>query len=307
MRNPIVVDLVEREKLTNNRIVVPENLHGAHKLVSYANKILSKGKSDSYGRLMIPWKLKVDHSLLDLRVSKQALHRTLRIMDALIKAMLLRGYGIEDDPIRNVPSGAQQIVPRFLVNDVKLGFFMREKVDRSERRPTQADKERPWSFERWVFTPTGELNFTIDEYSVDRKNWRDRKNKPLEAQLNGIVAGLIAGSESIRIRNLEREAQEQRRLEAELRRHELELRLKIERERVTELESQCSLWMRGRNLRRFLRACEVSLRGSARLSNEEVSHWLHWARAHADALDPLKNGAVERAIRSLSDSEGITN
>lgn len=65
----------------------------------------------------------MDHPLLDLRVSKQALHRTLRIMDALIKAMLLRGYGIEDDAIRNVPSGAQQIVvPRFLVNDVKLGF-----------------------------------------------------------------------------------------------------------------------------------------------------------------------------------------
>jgi hypothetical protein len=303
-RNPIVVDLLEREKLTDNRIVVAEDLHGAHNLVSCANKILSQGKPDSYGRLMIPWKLKVDHPLLDLRVSKQALHRTLRIMDALIKAMLARGYEIEDDPIRNVPSGAQQIViPRFQVNDVKLAFFVREKVDRSEREPTQVDKARPWSFERWEFIPTGELSFTIDEYRVDRKNWRDRKNKPLENQLNDIVAGLISGAESIRIRNLEREAEKQRRLEAELRRQELERIAKIERERITELEAHFNFWLRSGRLKEFLRECESYLtKANSPVVAGEFEMWLKWAHGHADSLDPLNNGELEQTIRKHSEN-----
>jgi hypothetical protein len=51
--NRKVVVLTENEKLMINRIIVSENLRGAHKLVSYTNKILSKGKPDAYGRLII--------------------------------------------------------------------------------------------------------------------------------------------------------------------------------------------------------------------------------------------------------------
>jgi hypothetical protein len=43
-KNPKVEALLEREKLMDNRIVVSEDLHGAHKLVRYTNKILSKGR-----------------------------------------------------------------------------------------------------------------------------------------------------------------------------------------------------------------------------------------------------------------------
>lgn len=52
--NP-VIELLEKEKLPINRIAVSEDLHDAHRLVRYTNKILSKGKPDSYGRLMRPW------------------------------------------------------------------------------------------------------------------------------------------------------------------------------------------------------------------------------------------------------------
>lgn len=38
-RDPTVGGLIEREKLTDNLMVVAEDLQGAHKLVSYANKI----------------------------------------------------------------------------------------------------------------------------------------------------------------------------------------------------------------------------------------------------------------------------
>jgi hypothetical protein len=300
--NPRVMELVEREKVIDRRIVVSDDLHGAHKLVSHTNKILSKGKSDSYGRLMLPWNFKVDRPILDLRVSKQALHRTLRIMDALIKAMEKRGYQVENDLNQNYGSGALTCKqPRFLVNEERIRFFIREKVTRSEREPTAEEKKKPWMFDKWVYTPNDELTFTIDEYWIDKRNWKDRKNKPLEEQLNDIVAGLISASESLRVRRLEQEAEEQRRQEAALRRYELELRQQLEQERAAQLEAQCTAWLRSRNLRRFLRQCEVSLTNAGRLSpSNDAVRWLEWARAYADSLDPLQNGAALESIRRLA-------
>lgn len=177
----------------------------------------------------------------------------------------------------------------------QLRFFIREKVTRSEREPSAEEK---WMFDKWVYTPNGELTFTIDEYWIDKKNWRDRRTKPLEEQLNDIVVGLISASENLRMRRLEHEAEERRRQEAALRQQQLELQQQFERDRVAELEAQCSSWLRSRNLRRFLRLCEASLAKADQLSpSTDAMRWLEWARMYADSLDPLQNGTVEKAIR----------
>lgn len=124
MKDLALMEALATEKLPDNRIVVSEDLRGAHSLVSYTNKILGKGKPDSYGRLMLPWNTKVERPYLDLRVSKQSLHRSLRIMDALLKAMEVPGHQIESDK-----------GPHFVVHGEKLRFYIREKVDRNEREP----------------------------------------------------------------------------------------------------------------------------------------------------------------------------
>jgi hypothetical protein len=285
-KNPKLEHL-EREKLPINRIVVSEDLRGAHSLVSYTNKVFSKAKPDSYGRLMLSWDTKVERPYLDLRVSKQALHRSLRIMDALLKAMEARGHNINND------KGL-----RFVVNDQNINFYIQEKVKRSERELTPAEKESPWLVDRWIFTPSGELTFTIDEVWIERKNWRDRKNKPLEDQLNDIVVGLISSADTIRVRNIERELEMKRRHEAELRRQELELSRQIEQERREELETQYQLWQRSRDLRRFLQECEsLLIKDEPVATDNGAARWLRWARAYADAVDPLKNGEVDQVIR----------
>jgi hypothetical protein len=277
---------LEREKLPINRIVVSEGLRGAHSLVSYTNKVLSKAKPDSYGRLMLSWDTKVERPYLDLRVSKQALHRSLRIMDALLKAMEARGHNIISDK-----------GPRFVVNDQNINFYIQEKVKRSEREPTPAEKESPWLFERWIFTPSGELTFTIDEVWIERKNWRDRKNKRLEDQLNDVVAGLITAAETIRIKNIEREAEMQRWRESELRRQECELRQQIERELLLELEKLSEMWIRSETLRRFVQACEGELIHEMKFPHDSASvGWLAWAFAQSRELNPLENGLVRKMI-----------
>lgn len=286
-QDPALLELIEREKLPGNRIAISENLRGAHRLVSYTNKVLGKAKPDSYGRLILPWNAKVERPYLDLRVSKQALHRSLRIVDALLRAIEARGHQIEKDGIR------------LAVNGEQIRFYIKEKVDRTEREPTAAEKERSWHYDKWVFTPTGELTFTIDEVWVDRKNWRDRKNKPLENQLNDIVVGIISAAEVIRVKRLEREAELRRWREEELRRQEMALRQQLHRELVAELETECKLWLESRKLKQFLQACENSLSKAGRLSTDsDESRWLQWARSHADRIDPLRSGGLNRVIQN---------
>lgn len=89
--NQVIVDLLEREKLIENRILVSPDLRGAHKLVSYTRKMLSTARPDAYGRLMLDWNAKVERRILNLSVSKHSLHRGLRIIDSLLNAMEQRG------------------------------------------------------------------------------------------------------------------------------------------------------------------------------------------------------------------------
>src|SRR5687768_11759186 len=72
-------------------------------------------------------------------VSKQTLSRSLRIMDALLKAVEARGHQIEQKDLR------------FVVNGEQMRFYINEKVKRTERKLTPAEKEHYWGIDKWVF------------------------------------------------------------------------------------------------------------------------------------------------------------
>jgi hypothetical protein len=293
--DPILRELMERERLPINKIVVSADLRGAHPLISHTNRVLRQATPDSYNRLVLPWNAKIEHPYLDVRVSKQALSRTLRIMDALLKAIEKRGYEIE-----------QKDAVHFEVNGEKIRFYVNEKVKRSERKRTAAEKEHYWGIDRWIFTPTGELTFTIDEVWIERKNWRDRKDKRLEDQLNDIVVGIISAADVIRTRRAEHEEQRIKWAEEELRRQELARRRQLEGELATELEAQCDQWIKSRKLKQFLRVCENSLMTANRISNEsDELQWLQWARSYADRIDPIRGDSLGRLIQKHYTTRGL--
>jgi len=105
-------------------------------------------------------------------------------------------------------------------------FYLWETVRRSEREPTEKDKAQPWRFDKWEFAPTGELTLTLDESCAERKNWRDRKKKQLEDQLNDIVVGIFVTAEKLRLREVERQD-----------------------ERRSHLDYMVTSWIRSQNLR----------------------------------------------------------
>jgi hypothetical protein len=93
IEDPALRAALEKElaaSVSEEPIVVPESLRGAHPLVTQALHTLELVQKDAYGILRPP-----ASGCLDVAVSKDSLRRALRIMDALIKAFEARGYVVK--------------------------------------------------------------------------------------------------------------------------------------------------------------------------------------------------------------------
>jgi hypothetical protein len=284
--NPEVLAQIERETQLANSITVAETLHNTHQLVRQTRKVLEKDKPDDYGMLSWSW----NQRCMNVRVSKIALQRALRIMDALLKALEAIGYSAE-------VSKDGQVATYILIGAEKVKVRLSEKANRSERELTAEEKKKPAHTisNRWVYSPSGKLTFEIDEYSEGfQKKWTDKAQKPLEEQLNEVVVGLILAGEALRLRRIEREEEQRRQREQERRRME-------DQERRYYLDQHREAWSQSQRLREFLRACEASLveRKGDLVPDSPEAKWLRWAYRYADQIDPLKNGSFEEAILRL--------
>jgi hypothetical protein len=252
-QDPKVMERIKSESQPDNQIRVADTLHNPHPLVRQTRQVLEKAKSDEYGVVRRIW----NQNCLSLRVSKTALHRALRIMDALIKALEARGYSVEVG--KDGSAGT-----RVRIGEDKLKVRLTEKVSRNERELTAEEKRKPsYSVsDRWVYTPSGKLTFEIDEYTYGyKKKWTDKEQKPLEDQLNDVVAGLIIAAEAERLKRIEWEEQQRQRREEERRRMKTQ-------ELVNTLERHIESWSKSRVIREFLQACESSITQSAGRSHQ---------------------------------------
>ncbi len=237
---------------------------------------------------------------LDIRVSHEMLHRALRIMDAIVRALEVRGYSLEvsDENSRSTYA---------VIKGERVQIHLWEKDNRSERELTEDENSRRSGYvsDRWVFTPSGKLTFTIDEYWEEcrRKNWTDRLHRALEEQLNDVMVGMITAAGALRLRKLKWQEEERLRREDALRREQAERRRRDEEERRKLLENMFESWTRSQSLLAFIHVCEVTLGLAAPIPQDgPEANWLRWARGHANQLDPLKTGSLRNLIdRGLGD------
>ena len=285
LQDPIVQECIRYESLPANHIDVSQDLQGAHSIVCQAAELLEGSKVDSSGRIA-QWNAKGKPTWLDIRVSKNSLVRALRIMSALIRALDSRGYTFETNE-KNT---------QCVINGTAVKFYVWENVSRTEQEPTNEQQEKPWTFEKWAYTPTGQLVFVIDEHWAPRRRWSDRKGKALEHQLNDAVAGLVVAGETIRLKDIEAAQSKQRWLRAEQQRLEAERQRRLEEERRDQLDTLTGLWIKSQNVKQFVGACEKFFLAETKSSDGLVASWLDWARAYADHLNPLMNGQLESVV-----------
>jgi hypothetical protein len=289
-QSPEVLAQIESERQAANHIGISPTLHNPHPLVSQAKQLLEKTKPNMYGLVRAPWNQKC----LDVRVSRTEMNRALRILDALLKALVSRGYSAEI--FKEGPDSTA-----FVIQGQRVKVSLVEKTDRKENELSETEKRNSYLAmrDRWIYIPNGKLSFIIHEYCPEncRKRWSDKIQKPLEDQLNEIMIGVIVAAEGLRQREI-RFQEEQRKYE------EAELRRRQESQRRKSLEAQSEAWSRIQNIRLFLQSCEglISNTSGSIVTDCVEAKWLAWAHRYLDSLDPLKNGDFEKMIHQVAAS-----
>jgi len=273
--------LISFEEKLENYIQVPEKLYSPHPLVAFTKQCLKMENSDTYGHLRVSHK-----KCLDVRISKDNIDRTMRIYDALIKALERRGFGVSI----NESNGTTTVSVLGEILEIKL----EEPTTKVERELTQEEKKKlfqnGWIYDRYRYVPSGQLVFRINEY-IDgiRKSWSDGKRHRLEYCLNSFIVGLIRAAEKEKIKRLEREQKEREWREQEEARRKKAEEIQQEKERVEQLLKETEAWQKAQQVRIYIEAVKqaaIQKNGSINTCSD-LDNWLKWATQQADRLDPL--------------------
>lgn len=269
------------DKTETQAIEVPETLHGCHTIVSATKRCLESSKPSENGLLRSP-----DDGTLTMAVSRHSIHRALRLMEALIRAIEANGWQF-------LGKGEREGM-RVNLNGESINLEIEEKIGRAEIPP--APGESRW-WKKYEYLPTGRLTIRLSEsfYRGIRYSWSDGKIQKLEFLLTEILAGIVVAAEYKRSARLEHEARQRRWAEEERIRNERAARIALERKRRSRLTEALDGWRAAEELRRFCEEVEKRrLNGS--LEVDDASEWLAWARGIASKSDPFENGYFPDAI-----------
>jgi len=218
---------IDFEKMDKNKILVASGLYSAHPLTTQTQINLKKAECNRYGVLSCRRR-----KCLDISVGPNSMHRALRIMDALFKALEKRDFKVSvtskdpKDPYSHCETSVE-------VLGETLEFGLVESIKRTERDLTEKEM-KSWHYrsKEFEFHPTGNLSLIIKTYLPEgtRRKWSEGKKRRLEDCLNDFIAGLIRAAIVHRARRLEMERERKKRLEEERKRMEEE-RIREEEER----------------------------------------------------------------------------
>lgn len=293
------------EKQPENLIAVSEQLVEPHFLVVKTGTSIRGATPDDRG-IVRP----KAQRCLDLAVSPPLIERSLRILDAILKALEKRGLAVfvtGDDPSQT----------RARVLEEAIGFRLFEETVRQERLPTphEIEWEIQWNPNRKFYSivPSGKLVLEITSGAGLQRCWTDRSDRCVEQFLNSFVVGLYRAAESIKqdraaaerrkreeqereIRRQEEETRRQKeRKEQERQRQEAEQLRRVEESRIQKLAAEVDAWKTAHDIRAYVAAIRA-VQSASDLRSEALEKWLNWAEDHADQIDPL-----ERVRRILDD------
>lgn len=297
--HPIAPDVAARvsaERQPENRVSIRATDTTPHALVTRAQQVFDKARANEQGLLIAP----AHRSCLNLSVAHPSLERGLRIMDSLIVALEQRGYSVsvaadEGNTWVRTPEGRVQLI-------------LTEKVDQQETEQYRTAQASNRHFlmsqsEKWLFMPTGQLKIRIiDEDAYHQMQWSDTK-RPLEEQLNLVIAGIIRTAEGCRLHRIRIAEAEQEHQAAEQRRY-VETRRRLELDRLASaLDEQATQWASSQRLAVFVQAVEQALHpvegGTLVTEDHAAALWLRWAKTYLHQLDPIANGAITRSIKDV--------
>lgn len=274
-----ITALIAHENDPKNKVTVAERLFNPHPFVQETKLALEEQKADKYGRL---YHNKAKY--LNLNVTKTSLPRSLRIMDALIKALEKRQMKVTMAKEGTTVTVMGQSIA------IKLEEPTRQRQRELTPKEQQALREGGYVYDRHVFDPSGQLILRIDEWIVaPRKEWKDGKTTKIEDCLNEFIIGLIRMSHRKKLRQIADEQARMERLKWENERHEKLRIIDEEKKKLKGLEQEIELWQKSRQIRAYVEAVRqwgIEKRGTID-PESKLAQWIEWATIHADRFDPL--------------------
>jgi hypothetical protein len=279
------------ERAPDRAIRIAAVLEQPHPLVQMSARSLRRAKGDHRG-LLVPEAQRI----LDIRVTRGTLERSLLISDALIKALEDRGY-----PVSCTAAGERKTSVQ--VSEEDIAFLLEERV-RREERPPDPRRRRGWApyslspSPQYKYVATGHLaiKLTEQDFGSRRRTWQDTPKRTLETQLNRFIVGLVATAAAKKVERKRREEAE--RLWEERRRQEDELRrLRLEEERKRRLlESDLPARAKSQEIRAYVEGARTAAarRANPDAGRGELEEWLSWAANYADRIDPALRDTVPR-------------
>lgn len=261
---------------------------GLHPWVTLTQGSLDKAKPGLYDALLCP-----GPNRLNVLVSRAAIPRSVLIWDRLLKAVEAGGFTVRME--RDYPG--RTIVT---VDGEELSLRMREKMSRTERVPTGAEKQRMERFKHlhavptWDHRPSGKLVLTIDyvnchNQTVNQVTWTDSVKMRIEVRLDSVCEHLIEVAKDLKRRRALWEERDRTMGEEERRRQEAAGLEAEEKKRVEKLQRQASAWTVACSIRQFVQAArqEATRRVGAVEPGGPLDEWLQWAERHAASIDPV--------------------
>lgn len=280
-------------------IEIPSELLNPHRLVTEL-KLATQGKKEDKGVIPLNYEYQ---RILRVRTSAAQLERALILMDVLIKQF-------EDKKGYKVRISEQRGETELVLKEGVVTFRLDERTKRGIPPPPPPKPPGPRGehyYEPWrpayVLEGTGEFTLEFGKYQIHNcpNTWKDRANKPIEAQLHEIIALLPLWEAQLLENRLKREQDEARARESEKRRiaaARAEETLRLQRLRLI---NQLRSWERAERLRRFIDAFEQ--KGD---QSPEAQSWLEWANLQVRELDPLCSNLKALTDPRVSLSEYFT-
>jgi hypothetical protein len=301
-----IASRVEAERDPSKAIVVAEALEAPHPLVRMSASIIRRTSFEE--------EAKQRNRCLDMHVSKGALDRALRIMDALLKALEARGFEIEVTESENpepLPRYSYERRPSrtgVVIGEQFVQFGMEEKADAVEPPPS-----RPGSYEyrpRYVRHPNGRLTLCLRSraYSQERQVWSDGKRQRIESCLNDFVAALIATAESMRLAAIRAEEERKRWLEAQRETEAAHRQRAAHQVLVHDLDQRIDLLRKAQDIRAFADRLTEGAEGDASPSTDalRLADWLQWAHARAARLERRALTGILKRKHDISGRSELT-
>ncbi len=273
--SPDVQAQIERELAPDQKITVPRTLSSPHPLVRAWLEAERRRLQEAIRR--------GQHSTPSRLHLTKTERRRLRLLSTLLKELEKRGHKVTVGS-----SGTHKA--SVLIGEEKVEFSLDERYRQVVLTPEERRTPDGLSQE---LQPTGELVFRLHEYldPGTRVTWRDTSTKPLEEQLNRIIAGLLTAAAILRQHRVKREEEERRYRAAREERMRQEEAQRKEEEQLMGLIQQIRAWRQATDIRAYVEAVRaVAAAGRREVDPTRLQQWASWALAYADRMDPLISG-----------------